>query len=356
MSADLPPDIGPAEPGLDVLLGLLASDATPGELAGERDALAMFRASRPQPAVAPGSPAEAPAAARRPGHRARWAAAAVTFAVAAGFAVAAYTETLPTPLQNAAYHVLGFAGIPRADHARPPAPGSAPAGPARAHRAPQASGGPHRPAATAAPRPSTSPSPPASGPVTVTVTIANGRIVAGTDEVVTGDVSDQGQPVPGATVKLLERTAAQPVWHAEATATTGADGRAVTTAADLTANTEFRLEGLAGPANRGAAVSRTVLVVVVPPVAARLSPVPHGRADVVTVSSPLAVPGDIVVLQVQSSPGRWVGVQMRQLSSTGQAEFLVRAQGAGGAQRSYRAVLVPTAAHSLSVSNTVTAP
>ena len=38
-------DPGPREPGIDPLIKLLTSEGTPSELAGEADALAMFRAA-----------------------------------------------------------------------------------------------------------------------------------------------------------------------------------------------------------------------------------------------------------------------------------------------------------------------
>ena len=119
---------------------MLTADATPDELADEGAALAMFRANR-QPFAA-GQPEAWPPAAetrlleapgtsiprasgrsaaarrgsRRPTGRAGLMAAAVTLAAAAGFAVAAYTAALPTPLQQAAYQMLRFAGVPAAHH------------------------------------------------------------------------------------------------------------------------------------------------------------------------------------------------------------------------------------------------
>jgi hypothetical protein len=118
------------------------------------------------------------------------------------------------------------------------------------------------------------------------------------------------------------------------------------TVPDITANAVFRLTG------PGGVVSPPVLVVVVPPVSASLSPGPQGDANVVTASSPLASPGDLVVLQVWLG-SRWRDVQAGQLNSAGQAVFPLRAQ---PRQHTFRMELLPTAAHGLSVSNTVTVP
>ena len=75
-----------------------------------------------------------------------------------------------------------------------------------------------------------------------------------------------------------------------------------------------------------------------------------GRGGVLAGSSPLASPGDIVVLQVWSGT-RWRGAAMRGLNGSGQVTFMVRAP---GRPQQYRMVLLATANHGLSVSNTVT--
>jgi hypothetical protein len=71
-----------------------------------------------------------------------------------------------------------------------------------------------------------------------------------------------------------------------------------------------------------------------------------------TASSPLASPGNAVVLQTWTGK-RWRNVQARGLNGARQVTFLVRAPGTG---REYRMVLLATAAHGISVSNTVTTP
>ena len=163
LSGDVPGehlgDFVASEPGLDALLGMLTADATLDELADEGAALAMFR--RTDSRSRPGSPSLAapsgdssargagyvhPACQRPergrprgscwPARRAGLMAAAVTLAAAAGFAVAAYTAALPTPLQQAAYQMLRFAGVPAAHHSKPAATSPSPPGNTRG-RAPE---------------------------------------------------------------------------------------------------------------------------------------------------------------------------------------------------------------------------
>jgi hypothetical protein len=379
--SDLPGNIASGEPGLDVLFGMLTAEATPDELAGESAALAMFRSSMSQAAALPGPLAPEPSApgprapgphASRPPHApgrrasrphqpsrqapawharsARRLAAAVTLAAAAGFAVAAYTEALPTPLQHVAYGVLGFAGVPDAHHAGSGPAGSHPAGHGQARGRSHAPGGAQQPSAPDSPQPSASASvsspPPAAGPGGLSLAAASGRIAAGASETFTGRLTDHGRAVAGVRLSLQERQAGQRSWRPVGSAMIGADGSAAVTVKDLTRNAGFRL---AGP---GREVSRPVLVIVVPPVSARVTAGPAGQADMVTASSPLASPGNAVALQVWTGV-RWRTVQARGLNAARQAAFLVRA---APQSQEYRVVLMPTVAHGLSVSATVTVP
>ncbi len=63
--------IGPVEPGLDVLLGLLTSGPTCDELAGEDTALEMYRAIQ-RPAIVTSGPRVPGSIARRHARRRRW--------------------------------------------------------------------------------------------------------------------------------------------------------------------------------------------------------------------------------------------------------------------------------------------
>jgi hypothetical protein len=110
-------------------------------------------------------------------------------------------------------------------------------------------------------------------------------------------------------------------------------------------NAAFRLSGPDGT------VSRPVLVIVIPPVSAEVSS-SGGMTSKITASSPLAAPGDTVVLQVLSGK-HWMNLQLAKLNGASQAQFMVRSR---LMQRRYQVVLLPTASHGLSVSNAVTVP
>jgi len=377
LPGDLLGDIASSEPGLDVLLSVLAAEPTPDELAGESAALAMFRSSRSPAAAVPGPSAPEPSASgprppgphasrpHAPGRRAStprelsrpasgwrsrpaWRfAAAVTLAAAAGFAVAAYTEALPAPLQHVAYGALGFAGVPDSHHSGSATTSSGQTGSGQAPGGSHASGGappsaPPQPGASA----SASGPPPAARPEALSVTAARSRIVAGGSETFTGRLTHHGRAVVGARLSLQERAAGQRSWRPVGSATTGADGKAVVTVAHLTRNAGFRLVG------PGRELSRPVLVIVVPPVSASVTASPAGMSDVLTASSPLASPGNAVALQIWTGV-RWRTVQVSSLNAARQVTFVIRAP---ARSREYRMVLLPTIAHGMSVSNTVTAP
>jgi hypothetical protein len=406
---DLLGDITAGEPGLDALLGMLTAEPTPDELTGETAALAMFRANRhpvtpapglhepglagiglgepglgasatrefepfgfgpyayepempgpgappvPGPRV-PGAPVPGPVPGgptipvpRTPGPRSsgrrrrRIGLMAAALAAAAGLVVAAYTAALPAPLQQAAYNALRFAGVPAAGHSAPsaaasPAPGSAPG-----HGSSHQPGHSPQPGTPASPKPGASSPAPASGQAVLSISDASGRIVAGGDDTFTGRLTGRSGAVAGANLSLFELAAGQRAWSLAGTATTSSSGSAVVSVSDLTRNAVFRLQGPDG------ALSRPVLVIVLPPVSAGVS---GSGAHVVmlTANSPLAVPGDTVVLQVQSGAG-WLSVEKGKLNRARQAGFPVRLKARNSV---YRVVLLPTASHGLSVSNTVT--
>lgn len=107
MNAD-PPGDGPGEQGLDQLLGLLTASPTPDELAGETAAVSMYRATvRPPAAEQPRRQPSRPQ--RRVTPRIRLAVVAAMVAITGGFAMAAYAQALPAPMQHVAYRLLGFA-------------------------------------------------------------------------------------------------------------------------------------------------------------------------------------------------------------------------------------------------------
>lgn len=402
-----PPDeLGPVEPGLERLLGVLTSGPTTDELAGEQAALTMFRASqqttiagpagtRPFPAQAgqaqpaldqPGGarrrgrsrrsgltgrrsraierrPAGSGPAGSRPAGRRRtgWLAGALALALAAGFAAAAYTAALPAPVQHVAYRVLGFVGVPdsRQPAARPR--GSQSSSPAGHHPRPSRSGSPQpgrsgpAPRASATPSPSASPTPrpsrsttaPRPVPAQLTLTAAAGRITAGSGDSFTGMLTDsRDRAVPGQRLILLERTAGEAGWQQAGQAVTGASGRAVLTVSNLTGSALFWLTGPDGTR------SQKIRVIADPPVSVTVGTGPRGRAAVLTVTSPLADPGDLVMLQVQAG-GAWQGVRAHRLSQADEVVFEVRLRRRA---HEYRVVVLRTGRHGRSVSSPVLVP
>jgi hypothetical protein len=337
---------GPVEPGLRALLGLLNSGATPEELVGENAALEMFRSNRRQADFTP-QPSPRPSSVRAHLRRSRWLAAAGTVMAAAALTAAAYTQALPTPLQNVAYHVLGFVGVPQAHHVPRGARNTHPARHAKTHATSQAAG-PTPKAAPSAPAPSPQPKHAKASvtplPASLSVAVVRHRIVAGHSDVLIARLTRLGNAVPGARLYLLERTAAKHAWHVVADATTGPNGRVVVTVPDLTTNAAFRFRGLHGT------LSRIVRVIVVPGVSVTIARDPHKASETVTAGSPWAVPGDVLILQVRID-GHWVTVQVRALYVNNRVKFVVRVL---GERRAYRVVLLGTKAHGRSVSRLVT--
>jgi hypothetical protein len=328
-------DVGqPSGPGLDALLSLLTAAPTRDELAGERAAARMFLANTAQPDTAELEPGPGPEPVR-PRTRRRRLLAGLAAAAVVALTAAAYTGALPASLQNAASSAFGFAGVPGAHPAVPtisprvtPAPGrGAPPGGART------------PAASSSPSAGSSPAAPSGTTLSV---VTRGRIVAGGGDVFLARLTQHGQAVAGAVVTLLELPAGQSAWQVAGTAITGSEGVASMSVSDLTTNAGFELTGPDG------AQSRPVQVVVAPPVSASIA---GGQPRTLTVSSPLADPGDHVVLETLTSGG-WVSVQSGTLSASSRTEFTVRLP----AGHLYRVVLPATTVHGLSVSNTAAVP
>lgn len=349
METDLPDDLGPREPGLDELISVLTTGPTPAERAGEAAALAMFRASLPKATAPVRRRPHRPRRPRRPRRTGRLAAAAAV-ALACGFAAAAYAAVLPAPVQHVAYRVLGFAGVPEAQHSAPRPPRSASAS---SHSTSSTPGSPSRPASPA-PRPgrSVSPAPRASAsrsaagpvPARLSLTVAQHRIVAGGSDSLTGLLTDRrGRAVPRQQLTLLELATGQAAWQPAGHATTGSDGGAVLTVQNLTVNAWFRLTGPDGTR------SRPVRLITVPAVSVTVVSGPRPGADTLTASSPFAVPGDIVVLQVRVG-GRWRILRADRLGQADQAAFVVRIR---LIRRVYRVALLGTATHGASASSPV---
>ena len=335
MSADLPDlDLAePADPALRGLVRALTAAGTADELAGRPAALAMYRESRRRP--------------RRLRVAFSMSTAAAAIVLAGGIG-AAYAAALPGPVQHVAYRMLGAIGVP--DTHRPaPSLGTPravtipPASSARGSPPPRSSA-----AASSAPAPSRCPCPsgkPAAGAAsTLVLTTARAQIPADGDAVLSGRLAAGRRPEAGVRVRLYERAAGTSGWRVAASEVTGGSGDVTLTVPGLTRNAVFRLTG------PGRLDSATVLVTVIPPVSLDMAPgLLPGRARL-TVTAPLADPGDVVVLQKWSG-GAWHPVAAHLLGPGHRAFFTVLIPMAGGAE--YRVVLPRTIAHGRSVSGPV---
>ena len=309
MSAD---DPWPQDPGLDHLVRALTADPTAAEHAGQDAALRMFRASH-----------------RRRRHRMRLAyrigVAAAVVTLAAGVATAAYLALLPAPVQHAASDLVDriVAEVHHHHHHH------------HHHAAPSPS-----------PRPAT-PSP--SGPAVaatpeLVLTVARPQIVAGTDDILSGLVTEHGQAAPGVPLRLLESPAGSPNWHLVGQTTSGAGGDAALTVRNVTMNASFRL------AAAGGSMSEPVLVTVVPLLTVDLVSGPGPQTAVVKARAQFAEPGDIVVLQSLSG-GVWRSIGEEGVDQHHRAAFTVLVPSSGDGV--YQVVLRGTAAHASSASGQV---
>jgi hypothetical protein len=359
MTSDLPGQASPLEPGVDWLFQTLTAPASTAELAGEQEALAMFRANVVPPAL------RAAEVGRDVGNpvRSRWGrvlrlpvrwsvrlAAAATLVVG-GAAAAAYASVLPTPVQHLAHTVLGFAGVPDSRQ------GNSGAGAGHHHHGVTA--GQHGPSpARQQPTPTLTPgasATPASASPTAAVgaghlllsaTAVDRQIIAGSGDVIDGQLTRAGAGVPGMTVTLLERPAGQHSWHVVGTGQTTSAGNVAVSVPAIGANAVFRL------AIPRTALSRAVAVTVHPPLAAVLVPGAGGAGSSLVISAQYGDRGDLVLVQVLTNDGHWRYLRSRRLNAAGQATFGLAPTQLRG--RDIRAVLMATVRHGASVSNTVT--
>ncbi|HEX9065039.1 MAG TPA: hypothetical protein VF843_08010 [Streptosporangiaceae bacterium] len=342
--------------GLDKVFGALTAPGSADELAGEPQALAAFRV-----ATAAGHRSrQARPAARPPSWRPLTALASAAAVVIVAMIGAAYAEVLPAPVQRAAYHLLGFAGVPSPGQSGPSASGHRPHGHVTASAGPGRSSSPGQPApsrsgsgrgrsGSAKPTPgrparSRSGSPAA---IAIAITPQAAQIAADAHAVISARASAHGQPARAIRLTLQEQPAGQTGWTAAGTVTTRADGTAVVRTAALTVNTSFRFTDGSGDA------SATASVTVVLPVTIAAAQVKGKKHLAVSVSVPLASPGDDVVVQAWSGSG-WLDVKTRQLGQHGVPVIVTLPPQYAGAQ--VRAVLKKTTAHAASVSPPITAP
>jgi hypothetical protein len=377
MTSDLPGELG-SDRGLDRLFKTLASGPMPEELAGEQQALAMFRANIHPPAgataklpvtAAPGAPVpRAPhgsGAIRQrarlrlaaPRARLRLAAAATVVALVGGFAAAAYAAALPGPVQHMAYQALHIFGVPDSHH------GSGSTGGRNGALGP----GSHRSGSTGSSQPgsrvgspgaSKSASPgsaaaknptPTSGTgnATVTASAAQAQIPAGDSDTIDGQLTRAGAALAGITVSLWELPAGHLEWSLVGRANTGSTGDVAIGVTGLTTNATFRLTDPDGP------VSPAVQVSVVPEVSTTIVLGPRGVEDYLHVTTKFARPGDTVELAAFHD-GTWVVVRQQKLNAGAKTTFVLGAHKFSGVE--LEVVLLATRRHAQAVGSPLTAP
>lgn len=355
----------------DPVVRALTAPASSAELAGEEAALAGFRAAM--------------AGRSRRRFAGRFGAGATTMVVAIGLSggvAAAYTRSLPAPIQQAVHTAFGSIGVPSAPHHRlsaaarhhgatvtaatgsvaPQPAGSIPAGspviatrPAPPPPTPSATPShkpPHRaaaaPSSPAAVVPSSPPpsaatvttSPPPSSPAPPVASVAglsvsSDRVPAGEGDTAFGTITDgDGRPVPDHAVRLVERLTGGSGAQQIGSATTDGSGAVTLPVPALSHSVVLRL--LAGNG-----IHSTPLRVVVLPVMTT-SMTADGNDYDVQLSVAGASAGDAVMVQ-RLGRGGWSAERTVRLDAQGAVAFTVPVP--PRRQVRYRAVLRPTSAH-----------
>jgi len=342
------------------LVKAMTTDGTDGELSGENAALAAFQASTH-------------------GRRGRGlvrlistgaTSVALVGLVGGGVAAAAYTRSLPKPVQTVMHEVLGPIGVPAPEPHKPsnppngssgasagdpviPATSTATPVPTRSESPSTQSSPSARPSASAAkpagglpvgsasptvspsptpsesptatPTPTPTPIPTPTGPVGDPSTwsissAASSQLVRVHQNVrITGTLYDaSGQPVPDQRVVIRVRHAGTAGWQRAAVRRTDSDGSVRARLDDLMQNTVVVL-------GAGHGVHSSPLQIVVRPVlSASSTPSTDGTSYVVTVTADGGQPGDIVDLMKHTASG-WERVGEAQLDGSASASFSVPA-------------------------------
>ena len=324
--------------GDDPVVRALMAAAGDDELDGGDDVMAAFRTAH---------------AGRRRRPRARHLGAGVTTIVVAlglsgGVAAAAYTHTLPAPVQSAMHAVFGDVGVPPADTAssthRPaqhrrhtgstghPAaalPSAHVGAPATRQVRPAAAGSPTPAATAAAPAATTTPaaapadSPAATpaqtpsatasaalAPAALTVSAPRLRVPAGQRAALRGTLTtSDGTPMAGYRLYLLQRPAGQSSWTRVAQGRTASDGTITLRSPQLGRNVTLRMgtgHGLH---------SRDVAIVELPRVSLSYAVTKDNKHYVVTVTVAGAQTSDTVGL-ARLDNGSWTSLRKKQLDDT----------------------------------------
>ena len=332
------------------LVQALTSAASADELAGQGVALAAFRAST--------------SARRRRGVVRFLGTGATSVAllgvVGGGVAAAAYTRSLPSPVQSFAHDVFGPIGVPApvhhkshkrhggtlaagTTHASPPpslvpaagvVPGNSPTPQPSADpsTAPDDAVGKHPvveatpslsasalPSVSASATPTPSPTGPAGDPSTWTISAtASGQVVPVHGDVqVNGTLLDaDGQPVADHRVVVRSHVPGITGWDRAAIRRTDSNGHVDASLDDLRDNRVVVL----GAGN--GVHSDPLRIVVKPALSVSESPSADGTSYIVTVSADGGDPGDMLTL-LRRSPSGWTQIGQAQLDASSSASFSV---------------------------------
>jgi hypothetical protein len=225
----------PRKPSLDDLTRALTAHGRPDELTGRDAALAAFRAAGQRDA-ADRAAGRRRGSAFRPRLTPRLAAVGVALVVAVvGATTAAYTQVLPSPVQDLAHTVFAPLGVPDNQQPGRPAPGTGSSGITVA-----TSGGTS--GKTTNPS-STTPSPRPGDDYLITVAVSRIRVPTGGRVTLAGRVTSHGGGVARARVRLFERLAGSTQFELVATGVTGPLGGFKLSSPPLTTTAVFRVVG-----------------------------------------------------------------------------------------------------------------
>jgi hypothetical protein len=349
----------------DPLFRALTGPGTPEELAGEAEALAAFTAAVPARSR------------RRFVGRLGIAGSALGIAVAmSGGAAAAYTGSLPDPLQRFAADVFGVIGVDQPEdepattandkHALPPVttptaatslttsrpgPGGPPVvkpkhhhrdHPKPSHEPTTAPSPTATPVPVTTPTPTPTPTPTETTPVpsdSITISLSGTTVEPGESITTYGRLATaSGDPIAGQDVWLIERSPGQAGVAQVASGTTDADGTVTLSTPPLDHSVWLRLV-------TGTKVRSAPIAVILKP-SLQVSVDTHGSETTILVTATGGNAGDVIDVQIRSG-GAWQDFASSQLDGSGQAAFGAMTPTATTAH--YRALLPRTAAHAFAL-------
>ena len=332
------------------LVAALRAPATPAELAGQDQALAMFRAARP-------------GVRGRTLRRLGLSGAGIVLGLGlTGGVAAAYTTGLPDPMQNALHSAIKPFGVPAPPTAhtrrlrqqlrrarelaglRGTAQHRHPLGPVPRHRENETTAlPPTRASMPGAPAPSSSPTS-AAAPASLSATPSTTVVPVHSGLVVSGRLARGGSGLSDRPVYLAELAPGTSGWRRVAAGRTDSDGAVSLTVPALTSNVRLRLVSESG------VTSRQIPIAVVPALSVTLARSQGQR--VATVTADGGVAGDDLVL-LRRNGTAWTKVAATTLDGSSSGTFTV--PGPGSTRVRYRVRLPATGRHAAAFADFVVA-